>query len=80
MTIEVNRTAGVGVCQAVDQQEEGYTALHAAALHGDDVMVRLLLGHGADPGVRDDEGRTAADHATGAGHTALAELLTPAAG
>ena len=62
------------------QQAAGYTARHAAALHGDDVMVRLLLDHGADPGVRDDEGRTAADHATGAGHTALAELLSPAAG
>ncbi len=62
------------------QQAAGYTALHAAAQHGDGEMVRLLLDHGADLGVRDDQGRTAADHATGAGHTVLAELLTPAAG
>jgi uncharacterized protein len=38
-------------------------------------MVELLLQHGADPRLRDEEGRTAADHARAQGHPSLAERL-----
>ena len=39
-------------------------------------MVALLLQYGADPALRDREGRTAADLAREAGHNALARRLS----
>jgi ankyrin repeat protein len=57
------------------QQMGGYTPLHEAALNGNDALVDVLLEHGADATVTDDEGRTAADHAERNGHTALAARL-----
>jgi ankyrin repeat protein len=39
----------------------GETALHVAARKGDLAGVRLLLDHGADPGLKDDEGRRPID-------------------
>ena len=38
-------------------------------------MVELLLNYGADPSLRDEQGRSAAAHARAAGHTHLAERL-----
>ena len=46
-----------------------------AARHGHLAVLRLLLEHGADPALRDPAGRTAADHATDAGHADLARRL-----
>ncbi len=40
-------------------------------------IARLFLAHGADPGVRNPEGQTAADRAAAQGMTALAALLAP---
>jgi ankyrin repeat protein len=57
------------------QQHGGYTALHEAALNGNDALVDVLLAHGADVGLTDDERRTAADHAERNGHTDLAARL-----
>lgn len=57
------------------RQKGGYTPLHAAALHGDQALVDLLLTAGAAPGIVDDEGKSAPDHARGAGHTLLAHKL-----
>jgi hypothetical protein len=54
------------------RQQGGYVPLHASAARGDVVSVRLLLDHGADRALRADDGRIAADLATGDG---LAELL-----
>ncbi|MDN3565745.1 ankyrin repeat domain-containing protein [Paeniroseomonas aquatica] len=54
---------------------EAPTALMAAAGAGQQEAVALLLEHGADPALRDPVGRTAADHATEAGHADLARRL-----
>jgi ankyrin repeat protein len=58
------------------RQSGGYTALHEAALNGNEALVDVLLAHGADPALADDEGRTAADHAHRNGHQALGARLT----
>lgn len=58
------------------QQRGGFTALHAAAQHGDEPLVELLLAHGADPGVAADDGRAAADFARNGGHPELAARLS----
>jgi len=42
-------------------QQGGWTALMAAAMHGDRGMVMALLAAGADPTRRSDDGKTAAD-------------------
>jgi ankyrin repeat protein len=42
---------------------------------GRDDMVSLLLAHGADPRLRSDDGKSAADLASEQGHTAVAERL-----
>ena len=57
----------------------GFTPLMEAAFNGQADMVETLLGHGADPGLRDEEGRSAADHARAQGHAAVAERLGGAA-
>jgi FOG: Ankyrin repeat len=53
----------------------GFTPLMEAAFNGQVDMVQILLDHGADPQLRDEEGRTAADHARARGHASLAESL-----
>ncbi len=53
----------------------GFTPLMEAAYNGQVDMVEILLQHGADPRLRDEEGRTAADHALAQGHASLAERL-----
>src|SRR4051812_1814613 len=40
------------------QQHGGYTALHEAAINGNDALVDVLLAHGADVALPDDERRT----------------------
>lgn len=45
------------------RQAGGITPLMAAAQHGDEAIVRLLLDHGADPRAPDDQGWTALDRA-----------------
>lgn len=58
------------------RQHGGYTALQSAALHGDRDLVDLLLCHGADASLADDEGKRPADFARDAGHAEIAELLS----
>jgi len=43
--------------------ENGLTALHLAALKGDQAIAQVLLAAGADPAIRDDLGRTPLDFA-----------------
>ncbi len=50
------------------RQLGSYVPLLEAAQHGDAELVELLLGAGADRGVRLDDGRTAADLARESGH------------
>jgi ankyrin repeat protein len=57
----------------------GYTALHAAAFHGNDEAVTVLLKHGANPRTRDDKYcATPAGWAAYAGHMATANLVLDA--
>jgi ankyrin repeat protein len=58
-----------------ERQSGGFTALMAAAQNGDTELLRLLLAHGADPSIRDDQGRSAADIAVSAGYTEVAAQL-----
>ena len=60
-------------------QQQGFVALHTAALHGDALMAGLLLLFGADPARRDTAGKSAADHARSKGHDWLAARLEPGA-
>jgi ankyrin repeat protein len=53
----------------------GMTPLMAAAAGGHETVVEVLLDCGADPSVRDKQGRSAAAHARAAGHLHLAERL-----
>ena len=57
------------------QDEGGFTSLMEAALNGQLDMVELLMRHGADPFMKDHDGKTAADHARAGGHTALPARL-----
>lgn len=69
---EVLVNAGAAVNE---RQSGGFTPLMAAAQNADTEVLRLLLAHGADPSLKDDEGRSAADHALTAGHTEIAVLV-----
>lgn len=60
-------------------QAGGWTPLQSRALHGDAPFVALLLAHGADPLKPADDGRTALDMATAAGHKDVVRLLDEAA-
>jgi ankyrin repeat protein len=57
------------------RQGGGFTPLMEAAFNGQSEMVELLVRHGADPSMKDDDGKSAADHARAQGHSALAERL-----
>lgn len=64
------------------QDDQGRTALMHAVLGGDggdryQRVARELLKAGADPAMRDTQGRTAADLASEAGHDTLVEILSP---
>ena len=51
------------------------TPLWFAAMNGQAEIVRLLFNHGADPTLRDPDGKTIAQHAERAGHADIAALL-----
>jgi uncharacterized protein len=52
--------------------------LHAAAQHGDQAMVELLLKYGANPNAKNDDGLTADQLADEKGHIEIAERLRAA--
>jgi ankyrin repeat protein len=54
------------------QGEGGFTALHAAALNGDEDLIELLLERGADPSVSNGQGKCPGDLA---GNDRLRSLL-----
>ena len=58
------------------RQQAGWVPIHAAAQNGDRAMVDLLLQRGADPGLTNDDGKTAAMVAADKGHPEIAALLT----
>jgi uncharacterized protein len=57
------------------RQSEGYTPLHYAAANGLDHVVRSLLAHSVDTGVRNHQGKTAYELALDRGKSSTAELL-----
>ena len=61
----------------INEQVGGRTLLHHDANHGHGRRIRLLLEHGADPNIRDAEGRTALHlvSARGTGSEAIRDLV-----
>jgi uncharacterized protein len=57
------------------QTKQGVTALMSAAANGSKDFVDTLLGTGADPTLKMDNGKTAADFARDRGHAELAKRL-----
>ena len=57
------------------KNDQGATALHLAAVHGDEALTRSLLLAGADPLMGDGKGRTPENVAAAAGHEKVAKLL-----
>jgi ankyrin repeat protein len=60
--------------------DPGWTALLEAVVYGDgsaryQEIVRILLAAGADPGIRDAQGRTALQHAESLGQREVAAIL-----
>ena len=77
--------AGLTIVNMEDDEEtavdraKGYTALHAAAFHGNDEAVGVLLKHGANPRTRDSKYcGTPAGWARYAGHAATADRILDA--
>jgi ankyrin repeat protein len=68
----------LGKGAAVDAaDEDGWTALHCAALNGHEATVRLLLEKGAAVDAADEGGWTALRWAARNGHEAIVQMLTP---
>ena len=77
--------SGLSIVNMEDDEEtavdgaRGYTPLHAAAFHGNNEAVSVLLKHGANPRTRDRKYcGTPAGWAAYAGHTATADLILEA--
>jgi ankyrin repeat protein len=51
------------------------TPLHTACAYGHTECTRVLVYHAANAGLKDDEGRIAADYARMYGHSELAEMI-----
>jgi ankyrin repeat protein len=64
-----------GVAAIDERDSEGRTALHIATELGDEVLVRLLLGQGADTRVKDAHGRLALHYAVEKGQCEVVEML-----
>lgn len=60
--------------------ENGVTALHLAVAKDDPEAARLLLGHGADPAVTDDLGRSPVDFARENNNLKLIGMMSAAGG
>jgi len=57
------------------QQQVGFRALHEAGTKANRAMAELLLAHGADPSLPNDEGKSAIDLAREKGHAEFADWL-----
>jgi uncharacterized protein len=59
------------------RSQSGSTPLHTVGFTGDRRSLDLLLKHGADAAIRNNEGKTAADIARERGYEEIADLLAP---
>lgn len=59
-----------------NQDWNGRTGLHGAALNGHIQIVRLLLSHGADTNIQNDWGKTALMEAEREGHEEIVSELS----
>ncbi|KAK9477163.1 hypothetical protein V1514DRAFT_334714 [Lipomyces japonicus] len=66
------------IVHAVDI-DKAWTALFFAAVAGREGIVRFLVANGADAGVNDKLGKTAADYAADEGHPVIANFITSSA-
>lgn len=57
------------------KQQQGWTAIHSAAMHGDLALLEKLLARGADPMVKNDDGKTPLDLATEKEQEAIIQKL-----
>jgi ankyrin repeat protein len=62
------------------KQHGANTPLHTAGFRGDRELAELLVRHGADPSITNDEGQTAADVARSRGSSQVSALLRANAG
>ena len=75
-SLSLRKQAGQDLVKVnVQGKLEGFTALMTAAAEGQLDVVRLLLAYGADPGLEDKDGDTAASFARQNGHSAVVDLL-----
>ena len=59
------------------RSQSGSTPLHTVGFTGDRASLDLLLEHGADAAIKNNDGKTAADIARDRGHQEIAERLAP---
>jgi len=57
------------------RSQSGSTPLHTVGFTGDRASLDLLLKHGADPAIKDNDGKKAGDIARERGHQEIADLL-----
>jgi len=75
VALEIARALIAAGADVNTTQHGGWTALHAAALHGNLPLVRLLLDAGAGPAPKNDTGKTPADLAKTKNHKQAIALL-----
>jgi ankyrin repeat protein len=73
--LEISRALVATGADVNARQHGGWTPLHAAALHGNVPLVRLLLEAGATPDAKNDTGQTAAALAKTKDHKEVIALL-----
>jgi uncharacterized protein len=57
------------------QQQAGFRPIHEAGANANRKLAELLLAHGADPSLPNDDGKTASDFAREKGHAEFADWL-----
>jgi len=80
VALEISRALLAAGADVNAVQQGGWTALHAAALHGNLPLVRLLLEAGAAAGAKNDTGQTPAALAMTKNHKQVAALLHESGG
>lgn len=75
VALEISRALIAAGADVNAMQHGGWTPLHAAALHGNVPLVRLLLEAGANPAAKNDTGQTPAALAKTKNHKEVIALL-----